>query len=89
MFQKGQAPPPRRNFAVGGKERVRVSAWKVTLPDGVVLELQGRFTSKGHVKLHVLDYLKLTKRDATGEDGWLIEHKPLDADLEEIRCGRG
>jgi hypothetical protein len=81
---------PRKTAAVGGRERVRVSRWTVTIegPDGttVSLDLQGRYTSAGHVRLHVGDYLRLTKRP-----DWRIaaveKQKTLDADLEALRTG--
>lgn len=94
MFKRGQTGiyHPRKSFAVGGKERVHVSQWEakvkgdeVTVP--VTLELQGRYTSAGHVRLHVLDYLKNTKRE-----DWRIlsveKMAGIDPEIEAIRVAR-
>lgn len=53
---------PRKSFAVGGRERVRPKRYLVTMSDGTELELEGRFTSDGHVRLMALDYMERTKR---------------------------
>lgn len=63
-FQKGRAGQyhPRKSFAVGGRERVRLSAWRVTLSDAIELELSGRFSSRGHVRLTAIDYMRASGR---------------------------
>jgi hypothetical protein len=86
MFQKGQAPPPRRNFAIGGRERVRVSAYRIKFDDGTELELQGRYTSPGHGKLQALDYMDARNRKSEIAS---IEKIAVDSEMEKIRCARG
>ncbi len=87
-FEKGRLGVyhPRKTRAIGGRERVRVSAYRVTMSDGVELDLQGRWTSPGHARLRALEYMDLTRRP--GRTVTSTQRIAIDEETEKIRLSK-
>ena len=83
-FQKGHTGFARRNFAVGGKERVNLAAHRIVFDSGVELDIQGHHTP-GHARLLAMEYMTKTKR----ADQVIVSTTkiPIDPEVENIRKG--